>query len=261
MTSDVLAVRPGLPRPIRRDALVEAVAAHRSWRGVMRALGLTTSRTGRVLRSICDELEIDYSHFRQSRVDLRPLPEVVRDAETWEEVLGKLGYAPGSGSARATVRKHCRQLGLDTSHLVLAAAPAALDSLVPRPDRLRFAGPYLVAAAMTMAGCVVSWPTEGAVYDLVVELPTGSLQRVQVKTSTRADAETWQCKLTRTEEIGGVRRRSFYSREDIDAFACVDGDGAVYLIPIDVVEGVSSISLRKYQAFRLRGLCCDARVR
>ena len=258
MSSDVIPVRAGLPRAIRRDALADAVRSQHSWRGVMRVLGFTTSRTGSALRAICDELGIDYGHFRQSRVDLRSVAELVRSASTWDEVLDTLGYAPGSGSARATVRKHCRQLGVDTSHLSLATDPRLLDDLAPRREQLRVAGPYLVAAALTLAGCVVSWPNEGVAYDLVVEMPSGSLQRVQVKTSTRSAAGTWQCKLTRAEEVSGVRQRCYYSSEDVDVFACVDGEGAVYVIPISVVEGLSSISLRKYKEFLVPRLTLSA---
>ena len=42
-----------------------------------------------------------------------------------------------------------------------------------------------------------------------------------------------------------------YSREEVDWFGLVDGDLAVYMIPIDVVEGQSSVHLRHYEEYRL----------
>ena len=258
MTSDVIAARPGLPRPIQRGALVEAVAAHRSWRGVMRTLGLTTSRTGRVLRTICDELQIDYSHFRQSRVDLRPLADVVRDCETWDEVLGKLGYAPGSGSARATIRKHCRRLGIDTSLLrVTNPPPLRWAALVADQRNLRIAGPHIVAAALASVGIPSSAAPEGLAYDLLADLPAAGIARLQVKTTTRRVGETWECQLTRTNYSGESRsshRKAVYSAEEVDFFACVDPRASVYLIPIGLVEGLTTIALRRYEGYRVPAL-------
>src|SRR3954466_14181718 len=256
MPNSVISPRPGLPRPVDVTALREAVRSERSWRGVMRELGFTGSRTGRVLREVCDEFGIEYTHFRVIGPDDASLASVVPAAGSWSEALGQLGYSPDSGSARATVRKHCQRLGIDTSHLRLprVAAPASHELFAPRRDHLRAAGPYLVAAALTLAGHTVNWAAEGAVYDLVADLRGVGLRRVQVKTGTQRTTAGWIVTLKRTEHSLGGHRRACYSSEDVDYFGCVDGDGQIYLVPIAAVEGRTAISMRRYEAFRLRQL-------
>jgi hypothetical protein len=262
MNFSVVPPRPGLPRAVDRSELVEAVRTHTSWRGVMRRLGFTTSRTGRVLREICDELGVDYGHFRSIGPDDASIAAVVPASDTWAEALQQLGYASGSGSARATLRKHCQRLGVDTSHLRLhAVSPDVPHVHSPQLEHLRAAGPHLVSAVLTLLGYRVSGAAEGAAYDLVLDDPKKGLLRVQVKTTTRRSANTWNCKLTRSEYRPGViggHARANYCAEDVDVFACVDGDGRVYLIPIALVEGMTCISVRRYDDFclplRLDGL-------
>jgi hypothetical protein len=260
MAGEPIAVRPGLPRPVSHDELAAAVAEQRSWRGVMRTLGFTTSRTGRVLRAVCDEVGIDYAHFRQSRVDLRPLPNVVESSKTWEEVLGRLGYAAGSGSARATVRKHCRRLGVDTSHLVVDANQGSPHwrGFVRDTRHLRAAAPHLVAASLASVGIPVSHAAEGLAYDLLADLGSDGIARIQVKSTTQRVGETWECSVTRNRYTAGVscgHRKSLYSAEDVDFFACVDPGGGIYLIPIAAVEGLTTITLRRYKQYRLGPVC------
>jgi len=256
MSDTIVAPRAGLPRPLRVAALREAVRTEKSWRGVMRRLEYTTSRTGRVLREICDEHQIDYSHFRLIGPDDGALAATVPAARSWSEALERLGYAPDSGSARATVRYHCRRLGIDTTHLRLprVAPTSAQDLFKPHHLHLRAAGPYLVAAALTLAGHTVSWAPEGSVYDLLVDIRDVGIRRVQVKTGTQRWGDAWMVTLKRSEKTGAGYRRACYSSEEIDYFGCVDGEGRVYLIPIAMVEGSLSISMQKYAAFRLPAL-------
>ncbi|MFP5346855.1 MAG: hypothetical protein ACLGIA_07495, partial [Actinomycetes bacterium] len=92
------------------DGLTAAVAGSTSWRGVLRRLGLPerSSRLGRLLRLRCDELGVDYAHFRgQRRWTDDELVREVRAAGSWQQLLSALGYAPDSGSAKGTVRSHC----------------------------------------------------------------------------------------------------------------------------------------------------------
>lgn len=80
---------------------------------------------------------------------------------------------------------------------------------------------------------------------------------MQVKTGTSRDSRSWKCIPSRSEydrNGHGGHRRGIYSAEDIDYFACVDGDLQLYLIPIDVVEGRASIQLRKYDGYRVTAL-------
>src|SRR3954454_23293143 len=256
MHNSVVIPRPGLPRPVDVTALREAVRTQRSWRGVMRELGFTGSRTGRVLREVCDEFGIEYAHFRLVGPDDDLIARIVPAVRSWSEALEQLGYARASGSARATVRKHCRRLDIDTSHLLMPEVPdqTEIGMFSPRLEHLRAAGPHIVAATLTLAGHAVSWAPEGAAYDLLVDIRSQGIRRVQVKTTTRRSAETWHCQLTRSAYKGdapGGHVRSCYSAEEVDVFACVDGDGAVYMLPIQLVEGKTSINMRKYAAYRL----------
>lgn len=83
------------------------------------------------------------------------------------------------------------------------------------------------------------------------------IKRIQVKTGTMWDAGGWICRLSRSEydkNGHGGHRQAVYSSEEIDYFACIDGDFQLFLIPIRVVEGLGSISLRRYEAYRVHGL-------
>ena len=254
LDSGVIGPRVGLPRAVTVADLRSAVAGERSWRGVMRALGFTTSRTGQVLKQVCEELGIDYGHFwgQPPQVDL--IEKAVRASTTWAEAMDRLGFAPLSGSARATIRRRCELLGIDVSGLAQhLSAPAGVRPLLPQPGQLRHAGPYLVAAALTLAAVVVSWAPEGAAYDLIGDFTPGGPQRIQVKTV----ASGGYCNLSRkaySSNGKGGHCRALYAVEDIDYFACVTFDQVVYLIPITLVEGRAGISLRKYSAYRLPGV-------
>jgi hypothetical protein len=253
LDSSVIPARPGLARPVPIEALREAVGTQRSWRGVMRSLGFTTSRTGRVLREICDELGIDYRHFHRSRLDNQAIEDVIRSSTSWREALERLGFAPGSGSARATIRRRCQQLGIDVTGLTLEPLSSEVPSLVPRRDQLRHAGPYLVAAALSLAGVPVSFAPEGVSYDLIGDFAGLGPRRIQVKTVM---SHSGQCGISRKQYSRsgrGGHRRVRYTAEEIDYFACVTFEQAIYLIPIAKVVGLAGISLRRYAAYRLPG--------
>lgn len=254
--------RPGpaprlLPVGITEEQLREAVAVCRSWNGVRRMLHLRSAGFGPKLRNACNELDIDYSHFRSILATDARLREVITTSTDWPTALAKLGYAKGSGTARATVRKHCNRLGIDTSHL--APSPpkdpiaSELDGLCARMEHLRHAAPHMVIAALTMLGIPVAVAPEGSRYDLIADLPNRGLQRIQVKTGTRRDSKSrsWACTLSRSEydlNGSGGHRHAVYSSEEIDYFACIDGELRLHLIPIGRVEGLRMINLRKYAA-------------
>lgn len=125
----------------------------------------------------------------------------------------------------------------------------------PKLQHLRAAGTYLVAAACTLAGYSVCWPLEPAVYDLLVDAGNRVL-RVQVKTTSLRVGGSWTCSITRSEyaDVAGGKRRVAYSPADIDAFGIVDGDGEIYIIPIETVSGMTNVSLRRYAAYRISRL-------
>jgi len=205
-------------------------------------------------------LGISYSHFRAG-----PSDDVVRTAiagaQSWSEAVMAAGYDEESGSARAQLRKRCSVLGLSTQHLdrprIAPDQPWASLSL----EHLRDAGPMLVAGFLTLAGCRVSWPLEPAPYDLLADGPAG-LQRIQVKTSTRKTGDSWQCRLTRSVYDGasGFSVPGYYTPGEIDAYAIVDGDLLVYLIPFGLLCGQATIQVSRYSAFRLGMQAEDART-
>jgi hypothetical protein len=225
------------------DKLGSVVATSRSWRQVSKALGLSASRHGRRLRALCDAWGISYAHFRHHVFTDDQLREVLSTATTWTEAMSRLGYTEESGSARATIRKHAARLRLDVTTLAARPRPGTASvSLEPELRHLRRAGAYLVSAACALAGHHVSWPLEPAAYDLVVDTGDRRL-RVQVKTCSRQIAGSWNCAITRSEyaDVAGGKRRAWYTAEEIDAFAVVDGDGEIYFIPVDDVIGLTSL--------------------
>lgn len=194
---------------------------------------------------------MDDSHFRGRSWTDDQLPEAAASASSWKQALTKLGYREDSGSARATVREHGARLLLDLSHLTAPPSPGQ-DGAFSAPmaaENLRFAGAYLVAAACAMAGHTVSWPLEPTVYDLLVDTGRTGRQRVQVKTCTRAVDGTYVCWLTRSERA----RRMQYTVQEIDYFGIVDLDRNVYMVPAEVVAGLSAIHVRQYDSYRLPG--------
>jgi hypothetical protein len=238
------------------DVLCAAIAAARSWRGVLRALGIpaSASATSRRLRRRADELSFSYEHFgyQQARWQRDELSEAVDSARSWAEVMQRLGYSASSGSAPDSIRRACARLGIETKPLDQPPAPlCGTLSVEPRPEHLRSAGSMLVAAALTIAGHRVSWPLEPAVYDLLVDVSGGRAQRVQVKTTTRQVDGTWLCTLRRSSSSA---RGGRYSLDDIDYFGIVDGDHVVYLLPAAVVGGLASIYTRAYRQYRVARL-------
>jgi hypothetical protein len=76
------------------EQLVNAIATSRSWRGVLRELGLVATSAGamRSVRSHADRLGVDYSHFQgQRRWTEHDLRAAVQAAKTWSEAVDLLG--------------------------------------------------------------------------------------------------------------------------------------------------------------------------
>jgi hypothetical protein len=173
------------------------------------------------------------------------------------------------GKTRKTASQHVQQvalrLGFDTSHFVVQSKHRPI-----RPQSLPFTKPAVGGGQSGLSkaanwfldrGYVVSLPMEPAAYDLVVDSDEG-LKRVQVKTtrtfSPSADSR-YVVKLTRTVydpsvklNAAGRMRQVPYARGSVDYFFLITGAGDMYLIPQEVVDGVSCIVLGdRYDAFRL----------
>ena len=235
------------------DQLPAAVAAAKSWRGVMRELGLDPANGGttRTIRRRAALLGLDSSHFRGNRSwSDAMLRQAVTEGRTWEEVLTVLGLSERAGGERTLVKAHALRLALDTSHLG-RPEPRAADSceLEPSLSHLRRAAESLAATWFALCGRNVAFPVEPDAYDLLVDMPDG-LKRVQVKTSTYKSKDGWLAQIGRRPySIGNNAALMPYDPEDIDLFFIVDGDLAMYLIPSCIIAGRVQILLRTYRDY------------
>jgi hypothetical protein len=230
--------------------LARAVTVSRSWRGVMRELGLCVTSAGslRVVKRRVAELGLDTSHFTGQRPwsDLA-LKRAVTHAYSWNELFDAIGMESNSGDARLRVKAHALRLGLDLSHLTDApkAPPGRLGG---QPDlrNLREAATSLAATWFSLCGCNPAIPVEPAVYDLLVSTPDG-IKRVQVKTTTYCSKSGWQVVVGRRPYSAGNREGLVpYDPDLIDWFFIVDGDLAMYLIPSKIIAGRVGLALRTY---------------
>ncbi|ORW00015.1 group I intron-associated PD-(D/E)XK endonuclease [Mycobacterium kyorinense] len=227
--------------------LVEAVGASHSWRGVLRALGLsaTSAAAMRSVRGHTDRLGLDYSHFTgQRRWTDRQLEAAIASATSWTQVAEMLGLA--GGSSTTTIRGHAVRLGLDTAHLAPPRKPQPPAGLMrPQQANLARAGPLMAAAWFELCGHAVSWPLEPCRYDLLVWMGT-TAERIQIKTTTVKQGTSWTVWISNT----GKERRT-YDPDEIDRFFVVDGDFDYYLIPVSAVGGLTAIQLSAYRDYRL----------
>ena len=233
--------------------LTRAVAASRSWRGVMRELGLCVTSTGsiRVVKRRVALLKLDTSHFTGQRTwSDASLKRAVAHTYSWDELLAAIGVKGRSGDERIRVKAHALRLGLDLSHLTdQPQATSCQASLQPVLRNLRQAATSLAASWFALCGCPAAVPIEPTVYDLLVSVPNG-IKRVQVKTTTYNGKAGWQVAVGRRPySIGNRERQIPYDPELIDWFFIVDGDLNMYLIPSHVIAGRVAILLRTYREY------------
>lgn len=225
--------------------LVDAVESSRSWRGVLRALGLagTSGAAMRSVRAHADRLKLDYSHFTGQRRWSDPeLAAAIESATTWTQVAERLGLL--GGSSMTTLRGHAVRLGLDTEHLAPPRkAPLSDCELRPEVVHLARAGSLIAAAWFEICGRQVSWPLEPCRYDLLV-WNGRSAERIQVKTTTVKQGRSWTAWISNTGKA-----RVTYDPDEIDQFFVIDGDFNFYLIPVAAVGGLTAIRLSAYQHY------------
>src|SRR5271166_1468636 len=94
--------------------LIEAVAASRSWRDVMRELGLCVTSAGsiRVVSRHVARLGLDTSHFTGQRAwsDAK-LIQAASQARSWSALLTAMGVKSTSRAYRTRVKAHAVRLG------------------------------------------------------------------------------------------------------------------------------------------------------
>lgn len=227
------------------EHLVAAVAASKSWRGVLRELRLLESSSGTVrsVRAEADRLGLDYTHFiGQRRWTDAEIRAAIAEANSWSAVTQRLGVESDAGVA--LVKGHAARIGADTGHFPATGQASDNDGLAPKLDHLNHAGPALAAAWFMLCGKDVSWPLEPSRYDLLVSTTAG-IRRVQVKTTRTRAGDSWKVYLSTTR---GERRT--YDPDEIDDFFIIDGDLNYYLIPVSAVGGLHAIHLRAYGQYR-----------
>ncbi len=237
------------PKSYADEQLVEAITSSRSWRGVLRELGLASGSSSSIasVRAQADRIGADYSHFRRhGRWTQQELRRAIAQARSWDKVAEQLG--PDAAIESSALKGHAARLGLDVSHLARTESTTETHRREAQPSFLDRAGPMLAAAWFTLRGCDVSWPLEPCRYDLLVGMD-GTLHRIQVKTTTVRTGNTWKVFLSSAR-----RGRRTYSPDEIDEFFIVDGGLNYYLIPIQVVGGRHAIHLSAYEQFGLSPL-------
>lgn len=232
-----------------------AVARSRSWRGVMRELGLDSTSAGavRVVKRHASRLALDISHFTgQRRWSDAQLRRAVAAAYSWPELVSALGLVPGGGDERTRIKAHAVRLGLDLSRIDgQAGAVVANPQLKPDIRHLRDAGTLIAATWFMLCGCISSIPLEPAVYDLLVSMPGGT-KAVQVKTTTHKGREGWEVQVGRRPYSAGNRARLVpYDPDLVDFFFVLDGDLAMHLIPSRVLAGRVVVLLRNYTQYKV----------
>lgn len=233
--------------------LTNAVLASRSWRGVLRELGLCATSSGslRVVKRRVAILGLDTSHFTGQRTwSDASLKRAAAQAHSWNELLSAIGMKSNSGDERIRVKAHALRLGLDLSHLEDQPREAQSRSYAkPALRNLREAATSLAACWFSLCGFIPAIPVEPAVYDLLVSMPDG-IKRVQVKTTTYNGKNGWMIQVGRRPySIGNNARLVPYDPDSIDLFFIVDGDLSLYVIPNRVIAGRVSLLLRTYSKY------------
>jgi hypothetical protein len=242
------------------EQLAQAVRTSTSWRGVLRALGLsgTSASAMRIARHHANRLDLDVSHIRgKRRWSDDQLRQAVSESSTWDEVRTRLGLATDGGTP-PHIKANAIRLGLDTSHLSRLShvgrqpseARAEISERKADMKCLRVAAPAVAAAWFALRGCAVSLPTEPTVYDLLVDI-AGGISRVQVKSTTFSTKDGWMVGVGRHPDTHAKKagHRVAYDPDVIDLFFIIDGDLTMYLIPSRAIAGRVQVLLRTYKKY------------
>lgn len=238
------------------DDLTMAVYNARSWRGVLRNLGLYQSGPIHVVQREAGRLGLDTSHFGSGvRWTDGQLTAALTEVASWRELMSSLGMRPESRRSKEKVKARAAQLGLSLDHLARPSRPQTklpqeVRVLAPDKRHLRDAAPSLVMAWFLIRGMWPAAPAEPRPYDLLLE-SRSVVKRVQVKTSTCTESSgSWHVGVGR-HAGGGDRhnKRRPYRADEVDVFAIFDGDLVLYLIPRGAIAGRTGINLGPYGQF------------
>jgi PD-(D/E)XK endonuclease len=236
------------------DQLVDAVRDSACWRDVVRALGIPTNSEGVIRRIKRDaaRLDVNVSHFKGTRTwDDLQLTRAVGEALSWDDVFTALGLQTPRKETRIRIMGHAIRLGLDVRHLDLTTKRLhGGPEWQVDPMRLRDCATPLAAAWFKLRGCTVSFPEEGAIYDLLADSAAHGMLRVQVKSSIhKPDAAKTVTVGHRPYAAGNLAPLMPYDPKVIDYFFILDGDVTMYLIPSSAIAGRVGILLRTYKQY------------
>jgi hypothetical protein len=264
------------PRTWTDEQLRIAVHNAKTWAEVSRRLNLPArGKTTLRLRGHAARLGLDTSHipvrtqvaaitspspepYERLAVDIEELREAVIASRSWSQVAERLRVSR-TGRNYANLKALAARAEIDVSGLYGQAWGRAPLEPLPVPFSKPFdpALLYQMGTAVATAwfigrGYMVSVPAEPAAYDLVVESDLG-LQRVQVKTTRGATVGITKVQygLTESPSSGKYGGRRPYTKAEIDLFFIFTGTGAMYLIPIDAVEGMRHLAVGRYAKYRL----------
>lgn len=168
------------------------------------------------------------------------------------------------GLKNSSVYRRLKRMGVlrtrqeSAGQVVPKCSPVPYFSRISSGENLNKAAVGVAVGWFLNKGYMVSLPVEPTHYDLVVESDEG-LKRVQIKTTTVKRRGSWVASVCRTayssdfeiQGAGGKRRKTSYTKEQVDLFFILTGDGSVFLIPLEAVESVKVISLStKYVNYR-----------
>lgn len=238
------------------EQLEAAVLNARSWRGVLRNLGLYAAGPNHVVKRQAQRLGLDTSHFGSPlRCDDAELREALAKAASWTQLLSALGLRPQSRRCREAVKARAERLGLSTQHLAYTHRrrrdPLAAEArLVPDLRHLREAAQSIAIAWFLLRSLWPAVPAETRHYDLLLETPA-CVKRVQVKTTTSMDCwNSWRVRISRHAGGGNKHGQMVpYGADEVDLFLIIDGTMTVHLIPQAAVTGRLGISLTSYRDF------------
>lgn len=105
------------------DTILQAINNNGTYRAILRELGLSSGEYNRnQLKKFMKEHNIDFhSHWEGtsplSRITKEELETLIKECDTYNEVLSKLGYSKYRNGAFITLKEKIKKWNIDTSHM------------------------------------------------------------------------------------------------------------------------------------------------